>query len=72
MLEGKMEYQTPQFVPMTDFEVQSVNGGGVPVVVFIAVALVTVAAGLFLEAGLFGFTLFVGYEYNISEKPENK
>lgn len=32
MNDNKMEYQTPQFMPMTDFELQSVNGGGIPVV----------------------------------------
>ena len=37
MNDNKMEYQTPQFMPMTDFELQSVNGGGIPVVVFILV-----------------------------------
>ena len=42
MNDNKMEYQTPQFMPMTDFELQSVNGGGIPVVVFILVAAVTV------------------------------
>lgn len=48
MNDNKMEYQTPQFMPMTDFELQSVNGGGIPVVVFILVAAVTVVEAAFL------------------------
>ena len=60
MNDNKMEYQTPQFMPMTDFELQSVNGGGIPVVVFILVAAVTVVEAAFLVGAAVAWDVAVG------------
>ncbi len=55
-----MEYNKPQFVPMSDFEMQSVNGGGIPVVVFILVAAVTVVEAAFIVGAAVAWDVVVG------------
>lgn len=59
-MEKDTGYQTPQFVPMADFELQAVNGGGVPVVVFILVAAVTVVEAAFLVGAAVAWDAVVG------------
>lgn len=66
MNDNKKEYQTPQFMPMTDFELQSVNGGGIPVVVFILVAAVTVVEAAFLAGLAVAWDVAVGTALSIS------
>jgi hypothetical protein len=57
----EMTYETPQFMPLSDLEMSSVNGGtGVPVVVFILVAAVTVVAAAFIVAAGVGWAAGVG------------
>ena len=70
MNDNKMEYQTPQFMPMTDFELQSVNGGGIPVVVFILVAAVTVVE--FLVGAAVAWDVAVGTVLAVSTSEVTK
>ena len=72
MNDNKMEYQTPQFMPMTDFELQSVNGGGIPVVVFILVAAVTVVEAAFLVGAAVAWDVAVGTVLAVSTSEVTK
>ncbi|MEG0960971.1 MAG: class IIb bacteriocin, lactobin A/cerein 7B family [Erysipelotrichaceae bacterium] len=56
----KSEYETPRFVPLTDLELEDINGGGIPVVNFILIAAITVVAAAFLVAAGAGWTFIVG------------
>lgn len=57
----EMIYETPQFMPMSDLEMENINGGaGVPVVVFILVAAVTVVGAAFLVAAGAAWSVAVG------------
>ena len=71
MNDNKMEYQTPQFMPMTDFELQSVNGGGIPVV-FILVAAVTVVEAAFLVGAAVAWDVAVGTVLAVSTSEVTK
>lgn len=59
-MDEKTNYELAQFVPLSDFEAQNVNGGGIPVVVFILVAAVTVVEAAFLAGAVVGWDLAVG------------
>ena len=72
MNDNKMEYQTTQFMPMTDFELQSVNGGGIPVVVFILVAAVTVVEAAFLVGAAVAWDVAVGTVLAVSTSEVTK
>ncbi len=63
---SESEYQTPQFVPMSDFQLQLVNGGGIPVVVFILVAAVTVAEVAFLAGAAVAWDVVIGTMFAVS------
>ena len=66
MNDNKMEYQTPQFMPMTDFELQSVNGGGIPV------AAVTVVEAAFLVGAAVAWDVAVGTVLAVSTSEVTK
>lgn len=72
MNDSKMEYQKPQFVPMSDFELQLVNGGGIPVVVFILVAAVTVVEAAFLAGAAVAWDVVVGTVLSVSTSEVTK
>ena len=72
MNNDEMKYQKPQFMPMTDLELQSVNGGGIPVVVFILVAAVTVVEAAFLVGLAFGWDVAVGTSLVVSTSEVTK
>jgi hypothetical protein len=57
---------------MTDFELQSVNGGGIPVVVFILVAAVTVVEAAFLVGAAVAWDAVVGTTIAISTSEVTK
>lgn len=59
---SKEKYESPKLVPMQDVELMNVNGGGlgIPVIVFIAAAGVTVYAGAFIAQVAFYYNVAVG------------
>lgn len=60
MKKENANYQTPQFMPMSDFELQEINGGGIPVIVFILVAGLTVVEAAFIVGAAIGWDVAVG------------
>ena len=72
MNDNKMEYQTPQFMPMTDFDLLSVNGGGIPVVVFILVSAVRVVVEAFLVGAAVAWDVAVGTVLAVSTSEVTK
>lgn len=60
------KYEEAMFMPMTDLEMENVSGGGIPVVVFILAAAVTVVGAAFIAVAGVGWSAAVGTNYLVS------